>query len=147
MSDKNNEYVNEGKRTAEELVKAMEQFITTKSVVGEPIRLDDTIILPLANVSFGMGVGTFTKGETGTGGIGGKITPTAVLICKSGTSKLISVKDTDGLTKIIDMIPDVVNKITDIEKSKVDAAIKAAENETEVDEVDIINTTVDFEEE
>ena len=50
MADKN-------KRTAEELVEAMEHFITTKSVVGEPIKVGDTILLPLADVSFGMGIG------------------------------------------------------------------------------------------
>ena len=39
----------------------MEKFITTKSVVGEPVVVGDTIILPMADVSFGMGIGTFQK--------------------------------------------------------------------------------------
>lgn len=103
MADKN-------KRTTEELVEAMEHFITTKSVVGEPIEIGDTILLPLADVSFGMGIGMFSKGENGTGGVGGKITPNAVLVLKKGSSKIISVKDADGVSKIIDMVPDVVNK-------------------------------------
>ena len=106
MADKN-------KKTSEELVEAMEHFITTKSVVGEPIRVGDTILLPLADVSFGMGIGMFSKGENGTGGVGGKITPNAVLVLKKGSSKIISVKDADGISKIIDMVPDVVNKFGD----------------------------------
>ncbi|MBP5772510.1 MAG: GerW family sporulation protein [Eubacterium sp.] len=106
MADKN-------KKTSEELVEAMEHFITTKSVVGEPIQLGDTILLPLADVSFGMGIGMFSKGENGTGGVGGKITPNAVLVLKKGSSKIISVKDSDGISKIIDMVPDVVNKFGD----------------------------------
>ena len=106
MADKN-------KKTSEELVEAMEHFITTKSVVGEPIKLGDTILLPLADVSFGMGIGMFSKGENGTGGVGGKITPNAVLVLKKGSSKIISVKDADGISKIIDMVPDVVNKFGD----------------------------------
>ena len=106
MADKN-------KKTSEELVEAMEHFITTKSVVGEPIHLGDTILLPLADVSFGMGIGMFSKGENGTGGVGGKITPNAVLVLKKGSSKIISVKDSDGISKIIDMVPDVVNKFGD----------------------------------
>ncbi len=106
MADKN-------KKTSEELVEAMEHFITTKSVVGEPIKLGDTILLPLADVSFGMGIGMFSKGENGTGGVGGKITPNAVLVLKKGSSKIISVNDADGISKIIDMVPDVVNKFGD----------------------------------
>ena len=101
------------KKTTEELVEAMEHFITTKSVVGEPIQLGDTILLPLADVSFGMGIGMFSKGDNGTGGVGGKITPNSVLVLKKGSSKIISVKDADGVSKLIDMVPDVVDKFGD----------------------------------
>ena len=113
MADKN-------KKTTEELVEAMEHFITTKSVVGEPIVVDDTILLPLADVSFGMGIGMFSKGDNGTGGVGGKITPNAVLVLKNGSSKIVSVKDADGISKILDMVPDVVNKFADKKKAKED---------------------------
>ena len=88
----------DNKKPTDDLLKAMEKFITTKSVVGEPVVVGDTIILPMADVSFGMGIGTFSKGETGSGGV--------------GSSKLISIKDQDGLSRIIDMVPDVVNKFT-----------------------------------
>ncbi len=103
----------ENKNTTDDLLQAMERFITTKSVVGEPIVVDDTIILPMADVSFGMGIGTFSKGDNGTGGVGGKITPSAVLIIKNGTSKLVSVKDQDGFSKVMDLVPDLVSKFTD----------------------------------
>ena len=123
MADKNN------KKTSEELVEAMEHFITTKSVVGEPIQVGDTILLPLADVSFGMGIGMFSKGENGTGGVGGKITPNAVLVLKKGSSKIISVKDADGISKIIDMVPDVVNKFGD----KVSDKFGKKDKDTEVE--------------
>lgn len=100
----------ESNKTTEELLKAMEKFITTKSVVGEPITIDDTILLPMADVSFGMGIGSFSKGDNGTGGVGGKITPTAVLVIKNGTSKIISIKEQDGFSKIMDFVPDLVDK-------------------------------------
>lgn len=104
--------MSENKKTTDDLLKAMEHFITTKSVVGEPVKVGDTIILPMADVSFGMGIGTFSKGDNGTGGVGGKITPSAVLIIKDGSSKLMSVKDNDSISRIIDMVPDIVNKFT-----------------------------------
>lgn len=104
--------MSENKKATDDLLKAMEKFITTKSVVGEPVVVGETIILPMADVSFGMGIGTFSKGDNGTGGVGGKITPSAVLIIKDGSSKLISIKDQDGISRIIDMVPDIVNKFT-----------------------------------
>ena len=45
--------------TVENLFKGMDGFITTKTVVGDAIHLDDTIILPLVDVSFGVGAGAF----------------------------------------------------------------------------------------
>ena len=42
-----------------------------------------------------MALGTFSKGYNGTCGVVGKITPSAVLVIKDGSSKLISVKDQD----------------------------------------------------
>ena len=112
MADKE-KVKNKNKKTTQELVEAMEHFITTKSVVGEPIQIGETILLPLADVSFGMGIGMFSKGDNGTGGVGGKITPNSVLVLKKGSSKIISVKDADGVSKLIDMVPDVVDKFGD----------------------------------
>lgn len=43
--------------TVESLFKGMEGFITTKTVVGDAIHVGDTIILPLVDVSFGVGAG------------------------------------------------------------------------------------------
>ena len=51
--------MSEDRKATDDLLRAMEKFITTKSVVGEAITVGDTIILPMAYVSFGMGVGTF----------------------------------------------------------------------------------------
>ena len=44
----------------------MENFITTKTVVGEPIKVsNDTVILPLVDVSFGVGAGAVSKEKAG----------------------------------------------------------------------------------
>ena len=36
--------------TIESLFKGMDQFVTTKTVVGEPVQTGDTIIIPLIDV-------------------------------------------------------------------------------------------------
>ena len=98
--------------TVESLFKGMDSFITTKTVVGDAIHIGDTIILPLVDVSFGVAAGAFSqeKKNNGAGGMGGKITPSAVLVIQNGTTKLVNIKNQDGLTKVLDMVPDFVNK-------------------------------------
>lgn len=100
--------------TVESLFKGMDSFITTKTVVGDAIHIGDTIILPLVDVSFGVAAGAFSqeKKNNGVGGMGGKIMPSAVLVIQNGTTKLVNIKNQDGITKILDMVPDFVNKFT-----------------------------------
>ena len=100
--------------TVESLFKGMDSFITTKTVVGDAIHIGDTIILPLVDVSFGVAAGAFSqeKKNNGAGGMGGKIMPSAVLVIKNGTTKLVNIKNQDGVTKILDMVPDFVNRFT-----------------------------------
>ena len=100
--------------TVQSLFKGMDSFITTKTVVGEAIHIGETIILPLVDVSFGVAAGVFSddKKQNGGGGMGGKLMPSAVLVISNGTTKLVNVKNQDGVTKILDMVPDFVNKFT-----------------------------------
>ena len=105
---------NNFKETVASLFKGMDSFISAKTVVGEAIYAGDTIILPLVDVSFGVGAGAFA-GETknhGGGGMTGKVSPCAVLVIQNGTTKLVNVKNQDGLTKVLDMVPDFVNRFT-----------------------------------
>ena len=102
--------------TVEALFKGMDGFLTTKTVVGDAVKFEDgTIILPLVDVSFGVGAGAWAKqsGDMSSGGgLGGKITPSSVVVLKDGHAKLVNVKNQDGITKILDMVPDLINKFT-----------------------------------
>ena len=98
--------------TVESLFKGMDSFITTKTVVGDAVTIGDTIILPLVDVSFGVGAGAFAgdKKQNAGGGMGAKISPSAILVISGGVTKLVNVKNQDTVTKILDMVPDFVNK-------------------------------------
>ena len=96
------------------LMKGMNTVLATKTVVGEATRVGDTIILPLVDVSFGVGAGANSadrKNGAG-GGFAGKRSPSAVLVIQNGSTKLVNVKNQDAVTKILDMIPDLVDKFT-----------------------------------
>jgi len=107
--------------TVESLFKGMDNFITSKTVVGDAVKLDDdTLVLPLVEVTFGVAAGAFageTKNNAG-GGLGGKITPSSVLVIQNGSSKLVNVKAQDSVSKIIDLIPDLIEKFSKNSKKK-----------------------------
>lgn len=121
--------------TMEALFKGMDSYIDAKTVVGEAIHIGDTIILPLVDVMFGVGAGAYSgdKKNNGGGGMGGKISPSAVLVIQNGTTKLVNVKNQDGLTKVLDMVPDFVNKFVPGKGSDVqmDASEKSEEKQDE----------------
>ena len=54
MSEKNN---NTFEATVSSLFQGMDQFISSKTVVGDAITIGNTIILPLVDVTFGVGAG------------------------------------------------------------------------------------------
>ncbi len=105
-------YENNFQDTVGSLFRGMDAFISAKTVVGEPIHIGETIILPLVDVSFGMGAGAFAgeKKNNGGGGMTGKMSPSAVLVIQKGNIKLVNVKNQDGLTKVLDMVPDFVER-------------------------------------
>lgn len=120
--------------TVESLFRGMDSFISTKTVVGDAVHIGDTIILPLVDVSFGVGAGAFSdeKKNNGGGGMGGKIQPSSVLVIQNGTTKLVNVKNQDGITKILDMVPDFVNKFTSKDTEPSDKEKAAAEEMEEI---------------
>ena len=94
----------------------MENFISTKTVVGEPIHFGDIIVVPLVEVSFGaasgIGEGASEQGMGGGGGgLGAKLNPVAVVVIVDGTVQLVNVKNQDSVNKLIDMIPGLLSKI------------------------------------
>ncbi|MDE6181957.1 MAG: sporulation protein [Eubacteriales bacterium] len=96
------------------LFNKMEGFISSKTVIGQPINIGEVIIVPLVDVSVGVGAGSYAKkedkGENSGGGLGAKITPSAVLVIQNGSVQLVDVKGKDSVNKLIDMVPGIVSK-------------------------------------
>lgn len=110
MAEKNNFQDN-----VDALFKGLDNFLTTKTVIGEAVQVGESMMIPLADVSFGLAAGAFSGGskDNGGGGMGAKVTPSAVLmIAKDGTTKLITLKSQDAISKIIEMAPDLLTKLT-----------------------------------
>ena len=85
---------NNFKGTVEALFHGMDAVVSSKTVVGDAIHIGDTIILPLVDVSFAVGA------------------PSAVLVIQNGHTKLVNIKNQDTITKLLDMVPDVMDRFT-----------------------------------
>ena len=125
------------------LLNGMDGFLSSKTVVGEATHIDDTIIVPLVDVSFGIGAGSANgeKSGGGCGGMGAKLTPSAVLVIHEGRTKLVNIKNQDAVTRIIDMVPGAVNNISNVIKGfgkgsdpEVDAVVEEKIHEESVRE-------------
>jgi uncharacterized spore protein YtfJ len=126
----------------ETLFSKMDDFVSTKTVVGEPVNIGGTIMLPLVDVIFGVAAGAVNGSEkdkknSDMGGLGAKITPSAVIVIKDNTVQLVNVKNQDAVSKLIDMAPGIVSKFnlgsifTPRDKENLKDDGKKSENEPE----------------
>ena len=97
-----------------DLLNQMEGFVSTKTVIGEPVQLGNMMILPLVDVSLGVGAGSREKEKYGSlgGASGAKMSPSAVLVIKDGNVRLVSIKNQDTVSKALDVVPELIDKLT-----------------------------------
>ncbi|MCR5251070.1 MAG: GerW family sporulation protein [Lachnospiraceae bacterium] len=114
------------------LMQNMEHLVGSKTVIGEPVKVGDTTIIPLVDVSFGVAAGAGNRKNgvnksSGMGGMNAKLTPSAILILQDGHARMISVKDTSSISKIADLIPELIDKFkarkaVDLDEDKAEEA-------------------------
>lgn len=98
-------------------VNEIERMLNTKTVVGEPIKIEDNTIIPLVSVGFGFGVGggegTEPKKGSGTGGGtggGGGVKPVALIIINKDGVRVEAIKG--GTASALEKIAETVAKAT-----------------------------------
>ena len=118
--------------TVSSLFSGMESMLSSKTVVGDAVTVGDTIILPLVDVSFGVAAAAGAndaKNKAG-GGMGCKMSPSAVIVIHDGMTRLVNVKNQDTVTKIIDMVPDIMDKIKGWKNDRKDPDVEQAVKDT-----------------
>ncbi len=110
---------NDFNSTVNSLFQGMDAFLTSKSVVGEPIKVGDTTIIPLCDVNFGIGAGAMggKRTDSAGGGMGGKLSASSIIVIKDGYTQIINVNQDKGtLGTVLEMIPGVADKLKSIIK-------------------------------
>ncbi|MBM3148881.1 MAG: sporulation protein YtfJ [Chloroflexi bacterium] len=102
----------------------VEKVLNSKTVVGEPIQIGDTTLIPLLSVGFGFGAGGgSSKGDekqpghgsgSATGG-GAGVRPIAVIVIDKDGTRIEPIKGAmaAALEKLTDSVPGVVEKVTE----------------------------------
>ena len=124
----NNHPVNE---LMAETIRRIREAVDANTVVGEPIVAGEITLVPVSKISFGFGTGGSDFGGKapkplgenpfgGGGGAGVKVTPVCFLVVNGTSVKVLAVDAAPetSLDRVVDMIPDVVNKITGLMEEK-----------------------------
>ena len=120
-------------------VEKLEKFLTTKTVVGEPIAVGEVTLIPVQTVSFGFGTGggeggsEKEKGVGGGGGAGANLKPIAVIAVKGSDVQVFSLGKKGAVENIAALIPEALSKMM-AAKSKKDAEAKNKEKDKEKEE-------------
>ncbi len=102
----------------------IEKVLGSKTVVGEPITVGDSTLIPLISVGFGFGLGGGSgmvemkqKGESaaGGGGAGGGVKPIAVIIVDKDGARIEPIKGgmASALEKIGETVPEMMTKFAE----------------------------------
>lgn len=109
----------------------IKEMVDSNSVVGEPIATADGVtIIPISKISVGFGGGGSdfatknSQSDAFGGGVGGgvKVTPIAFLVIKEGSVRMIPVAVPASSTadRIVELIPDTLDRISNLFDSKKD---------------------------
>ena len=115
-----------------ETIQKIRETVDANTVVGEPIRAGDVVLIPVSRISFGFATGASEFGGKapkapgdnpfgGGGGAGVKVDPVCFLAVSGTSVKVLPVEmpPLTGMDKVVDMIPEAVTKISGIiEKRK-----------------------------
>ena len=108
------------------------ELVDVNTIIGQPIQVGEVTLIPVSKVSFGFAsggsdwVGKNQKVDAdnafgGGAGSGVNIVPVSFLVVKGDLVRLIPISSqpNTGVDRIIDMVPEVVDKVTGfIEKQK-----------------------------
>ncbi|MBE6816281.1 MAG: sporulation protein YtfJ [Ruminococcaceae bacterium] len=117
----------------------MREMVDVSTIIGEPMVTGDTTLIPVSKVSYG-----FTSGGTdlpskqskelfgGAGGGGVSITPVAFIVIQNGKTRMMQINNyTSSADRAIAMIPELLDKLTELLELKKDDTAENAETPAE----------------
>lgn len=117
--------------TIKEALSEVRSMADSQTIIGEPIVVGETTLIPVSKVSIGVGIGAGTFAKTasnsaGAGGTGLTVSPVAfIVIAKDGTASMLNIGESsqgnskisgtvNDIDKALDNVPEVFSKIKGI---------------------------------
>ena len=122
------------------LMQEFRQIVKTETVVGDPVPVGETVLIPVSKISFGFGAGGGQGkgagedgGGSGTGG-GASVEPIAFIVVRDGKAQLMTLKEKDAsLRKLLELAPDVLQKLREFLERRGDKADRKEDQKGEPD--------------
>lgn len=106
---------------------SIENMIDVNKIIGDIVTTQDgTVIIPVSKVMFGFAAGGSefapetlkNRAEAnlpfgGGSGAGVNISPMGFVVIKDGITKLLTLENTSPIDKLVDAVPELINKIED----------------------------------
>lgn len=114
--------------TLQALFGGMESLLQSKTAVGDPIEVGNIVMIPLMEISAGLASGTLKNNahNNGAGAMSARISPIAMIVIQGDRVRLVSVREQDIWSRLLDSIPDAISRIKGGSMSE-DAKAKASE--------------------
>jgi uncharacterized spore protein YtfJ len=120
----------------ENLGEQLENLISSKTVIGEPIAVGEVTLVPIIKADFGFGLGGgnsegVKRGGVSGGGGGAKIIPLAVIVVKGGEVSILSIdkQGSGNIGPLLEKLPQLFEKMPFFKKNKPETECEEAEDE------------------
>lgn len=130
------EHKNSLQELMNETLAGLKTAMAANTIIGQPIQTDEVTLIPVSRLSFGVACGGSdfaTKASTANFGGGSassaKVEPVAFLVVRGDSVRLLSVDPPVGNTvdRIVDAVPEVIDKVTAFIEQQQDRKDKKAE--------------------
>ena len=106
------------KQNLDAIFSHLENMFKAKTVIGDPIVIGEVTLVPVVNVTFGIGTGGGEgkdSKEQEAGGIGAgtgaRLIPAAVIVIKGDQVSMLPVSGRSSVENIMEMVPEVLGKL------------------------------------
>lgn len=112
------------------------EMVGSNTIIGDPITVEGTMILPVSKVTFGFASGGSDFGAKttkelfgGGSGAGVSVTPVAFLVIRDGNVRTIQLADSNStVDRALNMLPELVDKLCALTAKKEAKAAPAGED-------------------
>ena len=116
-------------------IEKIRDMVNSETIIGDPIHVDDTTIIPVSRVTVGLVSGGSDVGPAsskqmfgGGSGAGVSVTPVAFLVVSNGNVRTVQlVEKVSAVDNVIASLPELVDKVAALIKKEKPGADKPAE--------------------